>query len=122
MNAGAGQDEDASTDEDCLYVNVFAPSDATPESNLPVWFFIPGGGYAQGSDTNFNGSEVVRRSNNSIVFVNFNYRLGAFGFLASEDIRQNGDLNAGLLDQRKALEWVQRHIRQVGCDRLVEII
>ena len=40
------------------------------------------------------------RSNYSFVFVEINYRVGAFGFLASEDIRENGDLNAGLLDQR----------------------
>lgn len=28
------------TDEDCLFLEVFAPSNATAESNLPVYFFI----------------------------------------------------------------------------------
>ena len=67
-----------------------------------------------------------------MVFVQINYRVGAFGFLASEDIREDGDLNVGLLDQRlsviqstlvgedeklrvdhSALEWVQKYIHLV---------
>lgn len=56
----------------------------------------------------------MHQSGHDIVFVNFNYRVGALGFLASERVRKNGDLNAGLLDQRKALQWVQQHIRQFG--------
>ncbi|KAJ5101233.1 hypothetical protein NUU61_003455 [Penicillium alfredii] len=72
------------------------------------------GGYAVDSNANYNGSEVVEQSGHEIVFVNFNYRVGALGFLASESVRKNGDLNAGLLDQRKALHWVQKYIRQFG--------
>lgn len=49
------------------------------------------------------------------MLVNFNYRVGAYGFLASEKIKKDGALNAGLLDQRKALEWVQRYISLVSC-------
>lgn len=48
------------------------------------------------------------------MFVNFNYRVGALGFLAGEQVRQDGDLNTGLLDQRKLLQWVQKHIKQVS--------
>lgn len=48
-----------------------------------------------------------------MVFVDFNYRVGALGFLASETMRDDGDLNAGLLDQRRMLEWVQEHIAKV---------
>ena len=43
-------------------------------------------------------------------------RVGAFGFLASEDVRRNGDLNVGLLDQRKGLYWVQKYIHLFGGD------
>ena len=95
--------------EDCLYLDVFAPSDATTESKLPVWFFIQGGGYAADSDENFNFTEVLVKSNYSMVAVQINYRVGAFGFLASEEIRENGDLNAGLLDQRKCVGLLPVH-------------
>lgn len=53
------------------------------------------------------------QSDYNMVFVQINYRVGAFGFLASEDIRRKGDLNVGLLDQRKALEWAQKYIHLV---------
>ena len=43
------------------------------------------------------------KSNHSMVAVQINYRVGVFGWLASEEIRQNGDLNVGLLDQRKSV-------------------
>ncbi|OQD82165.1 hypothetical protein PENANT_c023G06290 [Penicillium antarcticum] len=102
--------------EDCLFVNVWRPTNATPDSKFPVWLFIQGGGYANNANGNYNGSEVVQQSGHGIVFVNFNYRVGALGFLASEHVRRNGDLNVGLLDQRKALHWVQQHISQFGGD------
>jgi acetylcholinesterase len=56
----------------------------------------------------------VEVSGGNIIFVNMNYRVAAWGFLASEKVRDNGALNAGLLDQRKALEWVQKYISLVG--------
>lgn len=49
-----------------------------------------------------------------MVFVALNYRVGPYGFLASEKIRRDGDLNAGLLDQRFALEWIQKYITKVS--------
>ncbi|KAI3333114.1 carboxylesterase [Ustulina deusta] len=107
---------DAQHDEDCLYANVWAPADATVESRLPVWLFIQGGGYTLNSNANWNGTEVVRRSGRGIVFVNFGYRVGLWGFLAGERVRADGDLNAGLLDQRFMMRWVRRHIAQFGGD------
>lgn len=104
-------------DEDCLFVNVWTPANASVLSKLPVWVYIQGGGYGQNSNANYNGSNVVAKSGHQIVFVNFNYRVGALGFLASEKIRADGDLNAGLLDQRKLLEWVQKYIEKV-CERV----
>lgn len=100
-------------DEDCLFLSVYTPTNSTPSSNLPVWVFIQGGGYAVDANYNLNGTEVVARGHD-IVFVQLNYRVGAFGFLASEKIRANGDLNVGLLDQRKALHWVKDYIHLVG--------
>lgn len=46
----------------------------------------------------------------------FNFRVGLFGFLASQDVKDDGDLNAGLLDQRKAITWVHNHISAFGGD------
>ena len=79
-----------------------------------MWFFIQGGGYAADGDYNYNGTEAIVNSNFSMIFVQINYRVGAFGFLASEKIRENGDLNVGLLDQRYALHWAQKYIHLVS--------
>jgi carboxylesterase type B len=48
--------------------------------------------------------------------VTLNYRVGPYGFLAGSEVIESGGINAGLKDQRKALEWVQQHIEQFGGD------
>ncbi|KAJ5110546.1 hypothetical protein N7532_001081 [Penicillium argentinense] len=111
---GAGDSVGDEKEEDCLYLNVYKPTNASSNSSLPVWVFIQGGGYANNANGNYNGSDVVKHSGHDIVFVNFNYRVGALGFLAGEEVRKNGDLNVGLLDQRKALLWVQKYIQLFG--------
>ncbi|EED19017.1 carboxylesterase, putative [Talaromyces stipitatus ATCC 10500] len=113
---GTNQNVTSSLSEDCLFVNVFTPSSASTTSKLPVWVYIQGGGYALNSNQNYNGTGVIENSEYGLVFVNFNYRVGALGFLASEQVRRNGDLNAGLLDQRKVLRWVQKYIVLFGGD------
>lgn len=51
------------------------------------------------------------------IWVCFNYRLGAFGWLNGPIFAgQDGTTNAGLYDQRLALEWVQSHIHLFGGD------
>lgn len=42
------------------------------------------------------------------------YRLGAFGFLSSDEIYRYGTVNAGILDQTFALQWVQTYIHLFG--------
>lgn len=79
-----------------------------------MWFYIQGGGYLTNSNSNYNGTEVVVKSGYNVILVSINYRVGASGFLASEKIRSDGDLDAGLLDQRKALQWVREHIAEVS--------
>ncbi|KAI2603495.1 alpha/beta-hydrolase [Hypoxylon fragiforme] len=103
----------STTSEDCLYIDVFAPSDATPESKLPVYFFIQGGGFNALSNLGFDGSGLIRASGNNMIVVTFNYRVGVYGFMT------NGPWvspNNGLHDQRKAMEWVKRHISKFGGD------
>ena len=73
-------------------------------------------GYSTLSNANWNGAKVVKESGNSIVMVNFNYRVGVFGFLNSEKVKNDGDLNVGMLDQRAVFKWVKTHIDQFGGD------
>lgn len=48
--------------EDCLTVNVQRPATATADSNLPVMFWIFGGGFLLGSTSMYDGSSFVERS------------------------------------------------------------
>jgi carboxylesterase type B len=52
----------------------------------------------------------------NIVVVNFNYRVGPWGFLAGQEVLADGSVNNGLRDQRLALEWVQQYISLFGGD------
>ncbi|KAK3704165.1 hypothetical protein LTR37_014005 [Vermiconidia calcicola] len=101
--------------EDCLLLDVLVPK--TPASAyLPVLVQIHGGGYLQGNSQSSPGYMLVNQSQGNLIYVSIQYRLSAFGFLSSSAIRENGAANAGLLDQRAALGWVQRHIRSFGGD------
>jgi carboxylesterase type B len=59
---------------------------------------------------------MMKQNNNGFVSVMIQYRLGAFGFLGGEDVKEDGVLNAGLLDQNFALKWVQANIAKFGGD------
>lgn len=80
----------------------------------PVYVFIQGGGYASNASPNLNGTKIVEAGDHDIVVVTFNYRVGPWGFLASKEVKADGDLNAGNLDQRWLLQWVQKYIHNVG--------
>jgi carboxylesterase type B len=62
---------------------------------------------------NLNGTSLIKAGDLDIVVVTFNYRVGPWGFLASKEVVENGDTNAGMKDQRFLLEWVQKHISKV---------
>jgi len=49
---GVGQGIAAGESEDCLFLNVWAPANATPKSKFPVFFWIQGGGYNTNSNAN----------------------------------------------------------------------
>ncbi|PPJ52249.1 hypothetical protein CBER1_10523 [Cercospora berteroae] len=101
--------------EDCLFLDVFAPSNATTDSKLPVFFFISGGGFNRVSNAKYNGSGIIQAAEYDAVVVLFNYRVGPYGFLASKEIVEgNAGINNGLKDQRKALQWVQKYISHFG--------
>ncbi|KAF4268368.1 hypothetical protein CNMCM8714_001577 [Aspergillus fumigatus] len=88
--------------EDCLFIDVYAPRNA---SNLPVFFWIQGGGFNSNSNANYNGTGLIEASGSQIVVVTFNYRVGPYGFLAATEVQNGGSLNNGLKDQIKALKW-----------------
>jgi para-nitrobenzyl esterase len=106
----------ASTSEDCLYLNVYAPAGQAAgfTGNRPVMVWIHGGALVTGESDDYNPAELVRRG---VVVVTINYRLGALGFLADSSLAStpggpSGDY--GLMDQQAALRWVQRNIRGFG--------
>jgi len=105
----------ASTSEDCLYLNVFTPA-TSKARNLPVMVWVHGGSLLTGESNDYNPAELVRHG---VVVVTINYRLGALGFLADSALasRRGGPSgNYGLMDQQAALRWVQRNIRGFGGD------
>ncbi|KAF8264075.1 carotenoid ester lipase precursor [Lactarius quietus] len=108
-----------SVGEDCLTVNVVAPANATPRSKLPVVVWIYGGGFEDGASASYDGTVIVNRSlalEKPVVYVSLNYRLTAFGFLASQEVKDARVGNLGLWDQRLALYWVQKYICEFGGD------
>ncbi|KAJ7266558.1 carotenoid ester lipase [Mycena rebaudengoi] len=105
--------------EDCLTLNVFKPSSANPNSKLPVFVWIYGGGFEVGNSMDNDVVPVVRRSiatGEPVIVVTPNYRISAFGFLGGKEAGSAGITNLGLRDQIFALQWVQRHIGAFGGD------
>lgn len=104
--------------EDCLYLNVFSPEDSSDQLK-PVIFYIHGGSLTSGqsSYTEYRGEDLAKQG---VVFVNFAYRLGVFGYYTADDLKaesSNGTTgNYGLLDQIAALEWVRENIAAFGGD------
>jgi len=60
--------------EDCLYLDVFAPTAATCDKPMPVYVFLQGGGFATNANYNFNGTGLVLASDHNVLIVTFNYR------------------------------------------------
>jgi len=101
-----------SLNEDCLYLNVSAPSDLKPNEKLPVLVWIPGGAFVGGGSNLYRLDRLARRGR--MIVVSINYRVGLFGFMPhpAMDSATNGDL--GLEDQREALRWVHKNIAAFG--------
>jgi carboxylesterase type B len=108
-----------------LVMNIVLPCAPGPEK-FPVMVYVHGGSLLYGGANLpvFDGVNLVSHSikvGMPIVYVNFNYRVGLGGFLASaaikEELQQDGHLgcgNFGLTDQQVAFEWVQRYIEELG--------
>ncbi len=107
-----------STNENCLYLNVFAPNGLHADAGLPVLFWIHGGGFVNGSGDQHEGSLLARTDH--MIVVSINYRLGIFGFLAlpslSSESSDHSSGDYGLEDQQAALRWVSANARAFGGD------
>jgi para-nitrobenzyl esterase len=116
----AGVPADVPAGEDCLSVNVVAPASGSPHGPLlPVMVFIHGGGYSTGSSRDFSGEGRTFVATGKVLYISFNYRLGALGYLdfsRYSTLRRPIDSNLGLRDQLAALRWVRRNIRAFGGD------
>jgi carboxylesterase type B len=107
--------------EDCLRLNVYRPYWTKAGDKLPVLVHIHGGGFSSASKdepTIQPGGLILQSVANGhpVMQVNINYRLGVFGFAKSDYLTKHKSANAGLKDQRLALEWVKEHIEAFGGD------
>jgi para-nitrobenzyl esterase len=108
--------------EDCLFLNIWTTAmpraSVRPAANMPVLFWIYGGGFNEGSGAVavYNGASLARKG---VVVVNVNYRVGSLGFMAHPELtaEQGGASgNYGIQDQLAALRWVRDNIRAFGGD------
>jgi len=106
--------------EDCLYLNITAPKDIADGEQLPVMFWIHGGGNSIGYKGNraYTGEQLA--SKGRVIVVVVNYRLGPMGwFLHPALVNSNEELadksgNYGTLDLIEALKWTQANISNFG--------
>ncbi len=117
--------------ENCLNANIYRPNGLVDKDGndanegiwvmkkkprLPVAVYIHGGGFNTGHGAERNMASFVAWNEAPMVAVNFNYRVGALGFLPSEVTAREGLLNLGLRDQQMLLEWVRDNIEAFGGD------
>eukprot|EP01095_Lingulamoeba_sp_RSL-Kostka_P015406 TRINITY_DN7083_c0_g1_i1.p1 TRINITY_DN7083_c0_g1~~TRINITY_DN7083_c0_g1_i1.p1 ORF type:complete len:544 (+),score=154.15 TRINITY_DN7083_c0_g1_i1:32-1663(+) len=107
--------------EQCNSLNIFRPLKIDSSAKLPVIVFIHGGGFYIGSTMRFNASSLATSiESQPVIAVTINYRLGALGFFANQELYNenpsNGYGNFGLLDQQSALRWIKTNIQQFGGD------
>lgn len=115
---GSVGDKFFSGSEDCLYIDIKAPSKANNDL-LPVMFWIHGGGNTSGLKDVYDFSLMVK--NHNVIVVTINYRLGPFGWFTHPSIQglQNGldkTSNFGTLDIIEGLKWVNSNIELFGGD------
>ncbi len=104
--------------EDCLMLNVWTPA-LKDGGDRPVFFYIHGGGFSNGSGGYLFDGDPLARLGNAVV-VTVNHRIGPLGFM---DLGQLGGSPkfatagvVGMLDLVAALEWVRVNIAGFGGD------
>jgi para-nitrobenzyl esterase len=117
-----GESGDLVGSEDCLYLNVWAPSEVSADktNKLPVMLWIHGGGNVWGYAGQHEMGKLAASQN--VIVVSLNHRLGPFGWFAHESIRSSAEQpldkssNFGTLDIIQALEWTGQNIQVFGGD------
>ncbi|KAH3828213.1 liver carboxylesterase 1F-like [Dreissena polymorpha] len=104
--------ESQNISEDCLYMNIYVPRATSSAEPKAVMIWIHGGGFTAGQGSIFDASYIALRGD--VIVVTFNYRLGLFGFLSTEDTNARG--NYGIWDQVAAIKWVSENIANFGGD------
>ncbi|KAK0740974.1 Alpha/Beta hydrolase protein, partial [Schizothecium vesticola] len=112
------------TGEDCLNLNVYRTAglvDAHGKlkkegDKLPVIVYVHGGAFNTGCGVERNMASFVSWAEDAMIGINFNYRVGALGFLPSEVTAREGLLNLGLRDQQMLFDWVRDNIEAFGGD------
>ena len=104
--------------EDCLSLNIWAPSNPSSKK-LPVMVWIYGGGFVAGS-TSEGRQDGAHLAQQGVIVVSMNYRLNIFGFFVHPELAKESPHaasgNYGLMDQTLALHWVHDNIAAFGGD------
>lgn len=82
--------------EDCLFINIYRPYNASASTPLPVLFFIHGGGFQNGGGSLYDPTPIIRSGllhGQPVVVATMNYRLNIFGFSSSSDLATLAGLN-----------------------------
>jgi len=102
--------------EDCLNLNIYRPKVRDESKKAPVLVYVHGGGFNFGAGNTRQISHLTAWSAQPMIGISFNYRVGAFGFLPSKFMEDEGLLNLGLKDQALLFQWVQENIAAFGGD------
>lgn len=109
-------DQDVKEGDDCLNLNIWRPKGLDRDHVRPVVVFFHGGAFNGGNARGRDMASMVAWSDEAIVGVSFNYRVGAMGFLPSALTAKEGLLNIGLKDQDMLMQWVRDNIQAFGGD------
>lgn len=115
-----GRSISKNSSEDCLFLNIWRPSDASKGDKLPVMVWIHGGGFVGGSGV-LPDTSALQFTKQGVILVAINYRLGRLGFFAFPGLNsEHPDEpkgNYAYMDQIAALKWVRDNIAAFGGDQ-----
>jgi para-nitrobenzyl esterase len=99
-------------------MDIYAPPEGA--EGKPVMLWVHGGCFTAGGPRLYNGAALV--DTGDVVVVIAHYRLGVFGFLGADQLRERDEDhhstgNYGHLDVIEALKWVRTNIGAFGGDK-----